>query len=94
MVIPLALSHSLYAFNVLAKTNGFEEKMIDRNLIESFVINDAIPEELREERINDASYTREILFRREAGPVRITIFEGGHDILYKPTFEWLSRQSK
>ena len=88
------ISHSLYAFNVLAQTNGLKEKSIDKKLIESFVHDEAVPEELRGERVGDAVYDNKVLFRREAGPVRITIFEGGHDIIYRAAFDWLSRQRK
>ncbi len=88
------ISHSLHAFNVLAKINGHKEKYLDKKLIESFVNDEAVPEELRGERIDDATYDKKVLFRREAGPVRVTIFEGGHEIIYRAAFDWLSRQRK
>lgn len=91
-VVPI--NHSLYAFNVLADVNGFREKALDKKLIESFVINEAVPEELRSEKVVDETYTQEVLFRREAGPARITIFEGGHDIMFQAAFEWLNGQRK
>ena len=91
---PVPISHSLYAFNILARTNGLKEKSIDRKLIESFVKDEAVPDKLRSERVDDAVYEKKVLFRREAGPVRITIFEGGHDIIYPAAFDWLSRQRK
>lgn len=88
------INHSLYAFNVLADANGFEEKVISKELIDIFVNDEAVPEELRNEMVKDPSYPREVLFRRKAGPVCITIFEGGHDILYDAAFEWLKSHKK
>ena len=38
--------------------------------------------------------TRKLHFRRISGNTRVTIFEGGHDILSDYGFAWLSRQRK
>ncbi len=88
------ISHTLNAFNILAEANGFNEKTISKDLIESFVKDEAVPDELNNEKIDDKTYDKKVLFRRTANPVRVTIFEGGHEILYGPAFEWLSKQKK
>ena len=45
-------------------------------------------------KVDDKTYDKKALFRRTANPVRVTIFEGGHEILYSPAFEWLGKQKK
>ena len=88
------ISHSLYAFNILAEVNGFKEKIISKELIKSFTEDEMIPQGLKDEYVDDAIYKGKVLFRREAGQVRITIFDGGHDIYHKAGFEWLSSKKK
>lgn len=41
----------------------------------------------------DPSYGRKIHLRKQSRCVRLTLFEGGHDMLPEPAFEWLGRQS-
>jgi len=88
------ISHSLLAFNALAETNGFPSKIIPPKLIESIVQNKAVPGILKEEKVADKTYHSEILFRRAAEPVRVTVFEGGHEIDYDAAFAWLEKQKK
>lgn len=42
---------------------------------------------------DDPSYGRRIHLRKQSRSVRLTLFEGGHDMLPEPAFEWLGRQS-
>jgi len=35
-----------------------------------------------------------VLFRRAAGPARITIFEGGHEMDVQAALDWLAGQAK
>jgi len=42
---------------------------------------------------DDPSYGRKIHLRKQSRSVRLTLFEGGHDMLPEPAFEWLGRQS-
>jgi len=88
------ISHSLNAFNILAEVNGLSKKVISKDLIESFVENEAVPEKLKKEKSEDRSYSKEVLFRRTANPARVTIFDGGHECLHDAAFEWLNRQKK
>lgn len=53
-----------------------------------------VPAELSSEKVNDDSYLKQVLFRRTAGPVRVTIFEGGHDTLMGTAIAWLEKQRK
>lgn len=89
------VGHTLRAFNMLAAANGHEDRVIQEELIGRFEQNEAVPAELSGEKEEDLSYgDNSVLFRREAGPVRVTIFEGGHQGIPSAGFEWLSRQKK
>ena len=41
-----------------------------------------------------AHMDKHVLFRRQSGNVRLTIFNGNHEILYWAALDWLSRQWK
>jgi len=88
------VSQSLRAFNVLAAANGLAEKQIAEADIEAAVTKEKIPDALAKERENDVERKMPVLFRRIAGPVRITVFEGGHQDEQGATFTWLARQQK
>ncbi|HUU29283.1 MAG TPA: prolyl oligopeptidase family serine peptidase [archaeon] len=89
------VSHTLRAFNLLAETNGMPEKRLTREQIEFFVNSREVPQELKGEVENDPAYgERAVLFRRTAGPVRVTIFKGGHEIIYEAALAWLVAHSK
>lgn len=84
------ISHSLLAFNVVAKAQGQEE------------ISAAEMAELREkeqlaaprpsDQADDESLGRQVMLRREAGRSRVTIFNGGHEGLPRAACTWLERQ--
>jgi len=88
------VSHSLGAFNMLARANGFPGKVIPQKAIDYIVAEEKIPPELAPEKVDDPLYGREILFRREAGPARITLFEGGHEIIYRAALSWLEGKKR
>ncbi len=85
------VSHSLYAFNVLADpTDTLMHEEIDY-----FVVNAEVPPSLSNESENDPLYeNRPVLFRRSSNNARVTIFDGGHEIIYNAACEWLSAQFK
>lgn len=91
---PVPLSHTLRAFNLLAEVNGFPDKKLMDVQIKTFVEKEMVPAELLSEKVNDDSYPKQVLFRRTAGPVRVTIFEGGHDILMGTAIAWLEKRKK
>ena len=45
-------------------------------------------------RARDAKLGRDIFLRRMAGPSRITIYQGGHETIAAPTFEWFEKHVK
>ena len=87
------ISHTLLAFNRLAEANGFPAGAVSPADIDAMVSTELVPETLGPAP-RDPSMPNRVLFRRDAGPARVTIFEGGHEILYDAAFEWLAPFSK
>jgi hypothetical protein len=87
------INHSLKAFNLLCQANDLKQCRLTEAEIEYFIKNQSVPEHLRNERAEDLLYgKKKVLFRRIAGPVRLTIFDGGHEIITRAAMEWLSQQ--
>ncbi len=87
------VSHSLRAFNCLAAANGRPELALTDPQIEWITTRESLPEELNGQADNDSLYgERGVLFRRQAGPARVTLFEGGHEIIYRAALAWLDSQ--
>ena len=84
------VSHSLNAFNILAA----DSDTLTSNQIEFITENEMIPEELKFNFL-DADYgENKVLFRRKSRNVRVTIFEGTHQMIASAGINWLSQQSK
>lgn len=83
------ISHALRAFNAVAD----EKDRIAEEDIAFMVKNQEVPEHLRFEG-SDAAYgaNHKVLLRRESGMVRMTLFEGTHEILTSCAFGFLSKQ--
>jgi pimeloyl-ACP methyl ester carboxylesterase len=83
-------SHTLGAFNVLAQPSD----RLSESIIAELVRTAQVPETLCS-RDRDATYgANTVLFRRESGSVRITLFDGGHEIVHDAAFAWLEKQSR
>lgn len=83
-------SHSLRAFNAVAKK---KDRISDED-IEYFVANKKVPPKL-EGTFDDPTRRRgSVLFRRQSGKARVTIFRGGHTIRLKAAIAWLEQQHK
>lgn len=82
------VSHTLEAFNELAAPGD----QISAEDIDFMVKNEAVPEHLKYTGEDPAYGERKVLFRRESGMARVTIFEGGHDILAGPAFGFFEQQ--
>jgi acetyl esterase/lipase len=72
------LRNSLDAFNALAKANGLPRKALSQQDVETMTNEAKIPAHLLAETQVDPKRKEKILFRRAAGPVTLTIFDGGH----------------
>ena len=85
------ISHSLEAFNVLAA----KKDRISTELIEEFTRTAKVPKALAGQAPTDSSYgEKTVQFRRVSGNVRVTIFQGGHEIIAPAALQWLARQQK
>lgn len=87
---PVPISQSLRAFNLLAAPQDrFTEEEIAY-----FTREVQVPPALRSE-TSDPSYGGlKILFRRESGNARLTIFDGAHDKNTEAAFRWLNQQRR
>jgi pimeloyl-ACP methyl ester carboxylesterase len=74
------LSHSLLAFNALVRANGLADHALADSDVETMTNEARIPIHLAAEREEDPLRRHKILFRRAAGPVHLTIFDGGHAV--------------
>lgn len=84
------ISHTLLAFNRLAR----EPDRFSAAQIRSFAAEPRVPAGLAAAR-DDPSYgNKRVLFRRESGAVRVTIFDGGHEIIHQAALAWLAAQQK
>jgi pimeloyl-ACP methyl ester carboxylesterase len=84
------VSHSLRAFNLVA----VQKDRISEEDINFFTEKAEVPPHLKAE-LNDPAYgKKKPLFRRSSGKARITIFDGGHEIIYEAALMWLSKQKK
>jgi len=84
------ISHSLLAFNALAELDD----RLSENEISYLVKQASIPQHLISP-LSDPTYgQKELLFRRNSRNVRITIFEGGHEIIFNAALNWLAYHEK
>jgi acetyl esterase/lipase len=84
------VSHSLKAFNLVAA----EKDRIPEEDIKFFTEKAQIPPNLKVE-LKDPAYGKKApLFRRSSGKARVTIFDGGHEIIFEAALTWLSNQKK
>lgn len=84
------ISHAFEAFNCLAKP----EDQISKEDIDYMVKREEVPQHLKSNYTDSLYEEHQIHFRRVSNNVRITIFEGGHDILNLPALYWLEKQTK
>jgi hypothetical protein len=83
------LSQTLLAFNELARANGLPEKALSLEEIDIMTRESRIPPELAREKQEEPGRQQAVLFRRTAGPVRLTVFDGGHAVDIQTSFRWL-----
>lgn len=84
------VSQAIHAYNVLAAP---EDRICEADI--AFICEkESVPEHLQAvDTDQDPAFEgRRIHLRRRSGKVRLTLFEGGHDLLPVPAFQWLSKQ--
>lgn len=85
---PVPITQSLIAFNLLASPeNRFTEDEI-AYLTREF----DVPATLKSDTTDPSYGGLRILFRRESGSARITVFDGAHDKNTEAAFRWLNQQ--
>ena len=92
---PTRVSHTLRAFNALAQVNDLSDRALPDETITQFVKTRQTPQTLPDTWEPDICRETKILFRRAAGPVRLTLFQGTEelrDIDYYAAVRWLSQQ--
>ena len=82
------LSQTLLAFNELARANGMPEKALSLEQIDIMTRESRIPPELAGEKQDEPGRQQAVLFRRTAGPVRLTVFDGAHSTDIPTSFRW------
>ena len=86
------ISHTLNAFNALARINGFVDKVLPTEAVLEMTSAGRVVAALASERVDEPGRRHRVLFRRSAGPVRVTLFDGGHEIDPGPALAWLDQQ--
>lgn len=85
-------SHALYAYDAACLLSG---NTLGKQLIESFYSTQKAPQLAGSNTVADPLLNgRDIYFRKNCSNVRITIFEGGHEILHQAALNWLKEQRK
>ena len=90
----IPVSHSLLAFNALAAANGKKSHLLSDELIDFISRQRRIPLALADEMVNEPQRARKLLFRRVAGPIRLSIFDGGHEGDMPTAVRWLAAQRR
>ena len=83
------LSQTLLGFNELARANGLPEKALSLEDIDILTRESRIPSNLAGEKQDEPGRMQAVLFRRTAGPVRLTLFDGAHSTDIPTSFRWL-----
>ncbi len=90
----IPVTHSLQAFNALAEANGAADKQLSDDQMQFMRDNRRVPEALAGKQIDEPDRKHKALFCRTAGPVRLTIFDGGHEGDTAAAIAWLAEQQK
>ena len=82
------VGHSIRAYNLLAAP----EDRISEEDIAFIEEKEQIPGHLGSHTVDPAYGDRKIHLRKQSRMVRLTLFEGSHELLLEPAWEWLGRQ--
>jgi len=84
------VSHTLRAFNKIAR----DKDQITEDEIDYFVREAKVPPQLQQEIVDPSYGNKQPLFRRNSERVRVTIFDGGHELIPQAALNWLEKQRK
>ena len=85
------VGQSIRAFNELVRAAGKSQDSLHDDIISFIEREERTPDGVPSESSFDSVYGREIPLRRTSGLTRLTVFEGGHEIIYDAAFEWFER---
>lgn len=94
------VDHALRAFNVLAEANGAPDRKLTSEEIEFMTREAVVPVSLAGEKEAEPGRKYPVLFRRDAGVVRLTLYDAGHDFdagvdgTEPPALAWLEKQRR
>ncbi|MBE7561020.1 prolyl oligopeptidase family serine peptidase [bacterium] len=80
------ISHTLDAFNVIASP---ADRIPEADIV-FMTTSETIPAGYPEPPVDDRYGTKRVLLRRSSGLARVTLFEGGHEIIPTAALTWLS----
>jgi poly(3-hydroxybutyrate) depolymerase len=89
----VSATHALLAFNRLAAATS-ARPVTSEEIAQLVRANGRLARPLPGDQVTDASVGREIFLRRMAGASRVTIYQGGHEAMAAPTFEWFEKHVK
>ena len=79
------------AFNLLV----VEKDRLSAKQISAFVRTAKVPQSITDTVPVDKTYgAKRVLFRRQSGTARVTIFQGGHEIIPAAALHWLAKQQR
>lgn len=84
------ISHTLLAYNLLADPS---DRLAD-DAIQQMASERIVPSLLRYPGQDESYRHKRVLMRRQSGPVRVTIFDGGHELIAEAAMQWLALQRK
>jgi pimeloyl-ACP methyl ester carboxylesterase len=83
-------SHSLYAFNQVVP----EKNRIDPQFIQTFYEKQALPAGLEKADADPLYGKKDVVFRNVFLNTRVTIFQGGHEVIHHAALNWLAQQRR
>lgn len=83
-------THSLYAFNKVATLKD----RLSEDEIKTYYKNMKLPQTLKPALKDELYGESKTLFRRVSNNARVTIFQGGHEIIQSAALNWLANQRK
>ena len=84
------VSHAIRAFNAVAA----EADRIPSEAIDAMVRDRTVPSGSKHDGRDPLFASRPVLLRRLSGDSRLTIFEGGHEIVHEAALTWLEAQRR
>jgi len=83
-------THSLHAFNQVVS----EEQRVSDDFINTFYEEQQLPPGTPEAGLDALYGSKPVVFRRTSEHTRVTIFQGGHEIIHEAALNWLAKQRK